>query len=527
VSAYLFLTYHLDGALFTVLSLLALWASRRHIRRNHAEARFPSTLPFLIGLIVVAGLWFADGADNRERTQIRQLVSGLAPTFAYEIETLGHAQLTLDTPPDDPTYLAIIEREKTWLRFNPDVADIYTYRRLTDGRIVFIADSETDYDHNGRYEGEREQRTSIGEPYDTPTANTLKALGGQAVFDAEIVTDEWGTWVSFDQPLLDHDGRVEAVLGIDFPAEEWISAILVVRGTCLSLAFVLVLTVVSSTTLNILMQAEIEDRKRTEAKLLAAKEAADQGNRAKSDFLASMSHEFHTPMNGIIGFSSLLLDTSLTAEQREYATTLAKSADSLLVLLNDILDLSKIESGRILLERVPYDFDAAIENLRALLVPSAQAKGLGFVVENRTPGLILAGDPLRVRQILLNLLANAIKFTSAGEVRLETEWTPLGPGSAEGWLRCQVRDTGIGIPADKLDRLFKRFSQVDGSITRRYGGTGLGLVISDELTSLMGGAIEVASTPGQGSVFTVRIPATRTTEPQIALLRPARPTRGG
>ncbi|MEY4488887.1 MAG: Aerobic respiration control sensor protein ArcB [Verrucomicrobiota bacterium] len=507
MNVYVFINYHLDIAIFVALTLLSFWVSRIVVRRKQVAAKMPLPYFVILAAIVVAGITFARYSDQNERAQIRQLVSGLAPTFAYELESIGHATLTLETPPDDPTYLAIIEREKAWLKFNPNVADIYTYRRLPDGKIVFIADSETDYNHDGKYEGDREQRTDIGEPYKTATENTRKALAGEAVFDTEIVVDEWGSWVSFDQPIFDREGKVEAVVGVDFPAEDWLKAILTARVTSLAIAYILILTIISSSSLNILMKAEIEAHERTELALMAAKEASDAANQAKSNFLATMSHEIRTPMNGIIGFSSLLLDTPLDADQRDYVVTLSKSADSLLVLINDILDLSKIEAGRIILEDIPYSLDEAIDNLKLLLAPSVQSKGLHFVVDIRPPGLVLMGDPLRVRQVLLNLLANAIKFTPAGEVALDVSWSPSNANKGEGRLRCAVRDTGIGISADKLPQLFQRFSQLDASTTRRYGGTGLGLVISEELTSLMGGSIQVSSTPGQGSVFTVDIPA--------------------
>ncbi len=508
----IFIHYHLDVAILLALTLLTLWLSRIAIRRKQADAKLPSGLFALLALILVAGIISSEYAEDDEREQIKELVSGLSPTFAYELQSKGHAKITLETSPDDSTYLDIIEREKAWLKLNPHVADIYTYRRLPDGEIVFIADSETDYNHDGKYEGDREQRTAIGEHYDNPSPETLKALDGEAAFDTEIVTDKWGTWVSFNQPMFDHQGRVEAVLGVDFPASSWLNAILVVRVTSLVISYILILTIISSTSLNILMKSEVDAHKRTELALLAAKKAADAASLAKSVFLANMSHEIRTPMNSIIGYSILLLDSPLDTEQRGYVVNLSSSADSLLVLINDILDFSKIEAGQVVLEAIPYRLDETIDNLKHLLTPNVQAKGLRFVVDIQPRGLVLVGDPLRIRQILLNLLSNAIKFTHAGEVTFDVSWMACKSIPHEGRLRCTVRDTGIGIPADKITQLFRRFSQLDASTTRRYGGSGLGLMISHELTSLMGGSIQVSSTPGQGSVFTVDIPAKLNTE---------------
>ncbi len=181
-----------------------------------------------------------------------------------------------------------------------------------------------------------------------------------------------------------------------------------------------------------------------------------------------------------------------------------------------------------MLEQIPYPLDEAVENLQLLLTPAARGKKLGFHIKNHSPGLALVGDPLR--QVLLNLLGNALKFTESGEVSLDVTWTPSPASPADGVLRCAVRDTGIGIPADKLNRLFQKFSQVDASTTRKYGGTGLGLVISQELTTLMGGTIKVASTPGQGSTFTVEIPAKLCTEifiPQPPAKTPRKPAATG
>lgn len=248
------------------------------------------------------------------------------------------------------------------------------------------------------------------------------------------------------------------------------------------------------------LKIQIAERERMEEKLLFAKTAAESASRTKSDFLANMSHEIRTPMNGIIGMTDLLMDTDISDEQREFAETVRSSAESLLTLINDLLDFSKIEAGKVQLETIDFDLRTSLEEVVDLVALRAEQRGIELImlIYHDLPTL-LNGDPGRVRQVLLNLLSNAVKFTSEGEVVLSV--TCEEETEKQVMVRFEVRDTGIGIPQDRLNMLFDSFSQVDSSTTRKYGGTGLGLAISRQLSEMMGGEIGVESEEGNGSTF--------------------------
>jgi signal transduction histidine kinase/CheY-like chemotaxis protein len=303
-----------------------------------------------------------------------------------------------------------------------------------------------------------------------------------------------GAWPSIRAHLSDEVGKSE----------------LTINGAVHELSFLPVNDHHQQLQARILILRNITDRKKIEEEFLRAKDVAEAADQAKSSFLATISHEIRTPMNAVVGFTHLLQSTTLSAEQREYLNLIEQGGRGLLVIIEDVLDYSKITSGRLELEEAPCQIAELAAHVCAMLLPQAQKRGvaLRWTLEAAAPAVIM-GDAVRLGQILTNLIGNAVKFTEHGSVDLQIATRPPDAGARPAEGRCMlefvVRDTGVGIAPEALDRIFRPFSQADNSITRKFGGTGLGLAITRRLCELMHGELSVQSRPGQGATFTARM----------------------
>jgi len=414
------------------------------------------------------GPFQAEVRVRRADGQWRWLVSHAEPRFAPDGEFLGHVGLSPDITEREQAEQALQTSEEKFRQFAENIREVFWMMTPAAGEVLYVSPV---YEHVwGR---------SCESLYRDPMA-WAEAIhpDDQQRAHAQFVRQLQGESVDSEYRILTPGGREKWIRDRAFPIRDQAGQLIRVAG----------------------IAEEITERKQYEEQLIRARENADAANQAKSRFLANMSHEIRTPMNGVMGMTQLLLQTSLTVEQQRYATVAQTSAKAVLTLIDDILDLSKIEARKVALENRSFHLGRTVEGVIELLRTQAGAKGLDLRCQV-SPGIppYLSGDPYRLRQVLTNLTANAIKFTGRGEVTLDAAPETQGGGTAT--VRFTIIDTGIGMRPDQAATLFQPFAQADVSTTRIYGGTGLGLAICKHLVEMMGGAIGVDTREGAGSTF--------------------------
>ncbi len=493
-------------------------------------------------VIAIAGLWTASMAAYKQG--LKESLVRAAEGAAALVDPELHARIRSPDQIDSPEYLKAVAPLRAMQERISGVQYIYTFVEDGNGiRFILDAAAAGDRDNDGI-----EDRSGVWELYEEPDPAmqiVLDSPNGHPLSAATETpySDKWGTFVSGFAPILDRSGRSVGGVGVDMNAREYIKQLAIMRRSAI---YGLLPAIGASVCVGLmvwdqrrrvmyahaaLQQQTSELTNKTDAlqrqaiELGAERERAESAGRAKGAFVANMTHELRTPLTAILGYAELLeRDRSLDTEALQWVGTVRRSGEHLLSLVNDVLDYSKVEAGKMKLESIDFDPSTLLEDVRLLMSEPASAKNIGleYAWTSEAPAVIRT-DPTRLRQILFNLVGNAIKFTASGTVRLIASMEPGGKSGHR--LIVRVQDSGIGMAEDVVQRLFRPFTQADASMSRRFGGTGLGLSISRELARLLGGDISVESRAGFGSTFTLTIEAGpiervgRTSPPDATLAR--------
>lgn len=470
------LHYSLDYAAFVLLATIAAGATLVCLRRYRGGHQ--ALCLVVIGLLALflSGWFIVNHAGNRERDLLRSQIEGFAPTYAEELQAMGHAQVTVDTNPNDPLYLTMIEKQRRWLDLNQAVTDIYTFRRSPDGNQL-IVDSETDYDRDGKYVGERESRTPIGELWAESSPFLERAYAGETCFDDSPYSDRWGTWVSAYVPMIDEDQRVEAVLGVDFPAEDWVTSILRARVAWIGVLVVLVTVGLASTFVIAVLRTGIQEKIENERALQAEQKLLRRLIDVQEGERRMVAHDIHDGfIQDVVGahmhIQSIDSESSPAANEKT-----AQQAGSL-------LRRAIAEGRRLIVDMRPMVLDESgvVEAIRHLLAE-----------ENANGELVVAFDhdvqferlEPRLEGVIFRIVQEAITNVRR---HAQTDHAAVLMKQTDRRLQVTIRDQGAGFNPDAVAR-------------DRFGVRGI-----RERARLFGGEAEIDSTPGKGTVIRVTVP---------------------